>query len=164
MNEYPQTVLWIDPGGTTGFAWVEHTPDGYVFDFAQAVGTEAAARQAWKIINWDREEFDRSDPARVWVGWEQYIVTAGGGRSGNPAPALEVIGALKWLCYNAGARVLPAVPASHRAVMTTDALKAAGWYRPGVPHAMDAARHLGAWVLREQQRIRMDERSLQRRR
>jgi hypothetical protein len=163
MNEYPQTVLWIDPGGTTGFAWATHTWDGYEFDCGQRTGTESAATFVNSLLSAHTGNVNDVF-GTVWVGWEQYIVTSGGGRSGNPAPALEVIGAVKWLCYNAGARVLPAVPASHRAVMTTDALKAAGWYRPGVPHAMDAARHLGAWVLREQQRIRMDERSLQRRR
>lgn len=162
MDEYPQVVLWLDPGGTTGLAWIEYTPQGYTFDCAQAVGTEAAAEVIHRLISCNRSPSGglwwpktTEERHQVWVGWEQYIVTAGGGRSGNPTPSLEVIGATKWICHDAGSRVLPPVPASYRIAATPELLKAIGWWRPGQPHAMDAARHLAAWLMREKQARRM---------
>ncbi len=154
--ELPQCVLWADPGGTTGLAWIDLTADGYAFRCKQASGTEEAAYLVDGILNYGPDGYrDRPTNGSVWVGWEQYIVTSGGGRAGNPAPSLEVIGAMKWLCRESGARVLPAAPASHRIVASPALLKSIGWWRPGMPHAMDAARHLCAWAMRERQSRRI---------
>lgn len=154
-DDFPQCVLWADPGLTTGLSWIELTESGYVFDCAQETGTEAAASRVDEILGYTPDGRGRANSRRVWVGWEQYIVTAGGGKSGNPAPSLEVIGAMKWLCHEAGARVLAPVPASHRIVASPALLKELGWWRPGMPHAQDAARHLVAWLLREKQARRI---------
>ncbi len=131
-GDHPESVLWLDPGGTTGWAMLDLTKDGtYLFECGQET------------------------PGDVWVGWEQYIVTSGGGKAGNPAPSLEAIGAVRYLCAKHRARVLPAVPSSHRVVASPALLKSLGWWRPGMPHAQDATRHLVAWLLRERKSRRI---------
>jgi len=138
----PRCCLWLDPGGTTGFSMVSLTPSGYLFSASQVRGTELAAEQVNAVL-------ESHDTGTVHVGWERYLVASGGGKAGDPVPALEVIGAVKWLCHHYGAVVLPAVPASSRLVASVPLLKELGWYTPGRMHANDATRHLVAWLLRE---------------
>lgn len=83
------------------------------------------------------------------IGYEQYIVTPGGGRTGTAGPPLKVIGMIEWIGYLYGCQMLKPVPSAMRTVATVDMLKRLGWYRPNQDHAMQAARHLLAWMIRE---------------
>lgn len=83
------------------------------------------------------------------IGYEQYIVTSGGGRTGTAGPPLKVIGMIEWIGYLNGCQMLKSVPSAMRTVVTVDMLKRLGWYKPGMDHAMQATRHLVAWMIRE---------------
>ena len=154
-GDHPESVLWLDPGGTTGWAMLDLTKDGtYLFECGQETGTVDTGVFVDEVLEY-RCDKRRHGPGDVWVGWEQYIVTSGGGKAGNPAPSLEAIGAVRYLCAKHRARVLPAVPSSHRVVASPALLKSLGWWRPGMPHAQDATRHLVAWLLRERKSRRI---------
>jgi hypothetical protein len=85
----------------------------------------------------------------LWVGWELYIVTQGGGKVGTPKYSLETIGMLKWICHSHDVTVLKAMPSASRKLGDEVKLKRLGWRKPGKVHANDAAMHLLAWHLRE---------------
>lgn len=128
-------TIWFDPGLTTGIAWYTEGEFGSTqLDF---VGTgrwlEGRLRHA---------------PFSTAVGWEQYIVTAGGGKTGTPGPSLETIGMIRWLCTWHRCAILPAQPASARKLGDDSKLKRIGWWNPGHRHANDAANHLLADMLR----------------
>lgn len=133
----PTLVAWYDPGLTTG--WATFGSD-HIFESGQApfenIGTQ--------LTTW-AEALGR----HLWVGWELYNVTQGGGKSGTPKYSLETIGMLKWICHANDVTVLKAVPSSNRKLGDELKLKKLGWRKPGKVHANDAASHLLAYHLRE---------------
>lgn len=137
MNELPNLVVWLDPGLTTGWAEL-------------GLGTKFRCGQGSQM-----EVGETLDAAAALfmgdmaIGYEQYIVTPGGGRTGTAGPPLKVIGMIEWIGYLNGCQMLKPVTSAMRTVTTPDMLKRLGWYRPGMDHAMQAARHLLAWLLRE---------------
>lgn len=133
----PLLVMWFDPGLTTGWASLHH--DGF---FTSGQGTfEEVGDQLTASA-------DVYGPS-LWVGWELYNVTQGGGSAGTPKYSLETIGMLKWICREHGVTVLKAVPSSNRKLGDELKLKRLGWREPGMRHANDAASHLLAFMLRE---------------
>lgn len=133
----PLRVMWFDPGLTTGWAVMSH--DGW-FDSGQA-----AFHDVGELLAGDAEVYGAS----LWVGWELYNVTAGGGKAGTPKYSLETIGMLKWICHCFNATMLKPMPSSARKLGDELKLKRLGWRKPGQVHANDAAMHLLAWTLRE---------------
>lgn len=138
MNELPRMVTWLDPGLTTG--WATLCNNGRTFESGQAQMVDVGGYLEGSASLY------MGDMA---IGWEQYIVTPGGGRGGTAGPPLEVIGMAKWIGYWHSCQMLKPVPSAMRTVATADMLKRLGWYRPGRDHAMQAARHLLAWLIRE---------------
>lgn len=137
MIELPNLVTWLDPGLNTGWAtlalWNKfESGQGSMTETGEYLDTAAT------VFGGD-----------MWIGYEQYIVTPGGGRTGNAAPPLKVIGMVEWICYLNGCHLLKPVPSAMRTVASVDMLKKLGWYRPGMDHANQAARHLLAWLMRE---------------
>lgn len=134
VSEYH--TVWFDPGLTTGIAWCDITGEfsSTQLDF---IGTG----------RWLEGHLRNRAPS-IAVGWEQYIVTSGGGRSGTPGPSLETIGMIRWLCNWHRVKVLPPQPASARKLGDDGKLKRIGWWNPGHRHANDAANHLLADCLR----------------
>lgn len=130
-------VMWFDPGLATGWASLEL---GQVFSSGQSRFEDIGSMlTAWA----------QSLGPALWVGWELYNVTQGGGKAGTPKYSLETIGMLRWICHAHDVTVLKAVPSSNRKLGDEIKLKKLGWRRPGLVHANDAAMHLLAWHLRE---------------
>ena len=137
VTELPQMVWWLDPGKTTGWACL-------------GLGTKFRCGQG--TMEEVGEELDTAAAlflSDMSIGYEQYIVTPGGGVTGSAEPPLKTIGMIEWICYLNGCHLLKPVPSAMRKVVTVDMLKRLGWYVPGQDHAMQAARHLLAWTLRE---------------
>lgn len=130
-------MIWLDPGKVTGWAALERFTE---FSSGQATfGEIDDLVNAWCFLS--RE--------RLWLGWERYIVTQGGGRTGTAEYSLEVIGAVKSACRRNNVTVLPAMPSSSRKLGDDLKLQRLGWRKPNARHANDAANHLLAWLLRE---------------
>jgi hypothetical protein len=128
-------VLWLDPGSTTGWAraW-----DGGGFESG-----EAWFQRAGEIV---RAHCRASRNARV--GWEQFNITPATYRLKGSSDAIEVIGAARWVAGDMNAVILPPAQRAARMTVTPAVLRRLGWYRPGLGHANDAARHLLAWMIR----------------
>lgn len=133
----PSLVMWFDPGLTTGWASLEISA---LFDSGQAPFEDIGVM----LTSWAE-----ALGSRLWVGWELYNVTQGGGKSGTPKYSLETIGMLKWICHSHDVTVLKAMPSASRKLGDELKLKRLGWRKPGQVHANDAAMHLLAWHLRE---------------
>jgi len=128
-------VLWLDPGRTTGWARLR---DSKGFESG-----EAWFQLAGEIV---RDHCRQSKKALV--GWEQFTITPATYRLKGSSEAIEVIGAARWIAADAGAEILPAAQRQARMTASSDTLRKLGWYRPGLGHANDAARHLLAWLTR----------------
>lgn len=137
-----EAVVWFDPGKTTGLAGLTN---GTAFESDQLL--DLAILETY-LDCW----FVHHGVDRMTIGWELYLTTSGGGKSGTPKWAHEAIGAIeqsiKALRRRWDVEVLAPQPASARRIITDRILKELGWYKPGMPHANDAARHLGAYFLR----------------
>jgi hypothetical protein len=129
--------MWYDPGLTTGWAYLEN---GQAFNSGQA---------AFEDIGGALTTWAESLGPSLWVGWELYNVTQGGGKAGTPKYSLETIGMLKWICHAHDVTVLKAMPSAARKLGDEVKLKRLGWRKPGKVHANDAASHLLAFLLRE---------------
>jgi hypothetical protein len=134
----PDVVLWFDPGLTTGCATYRYDLDVFYSwqDRFEDVGTTLSTLAC-------------DLGPRLWVGWELYNVTQGGGKTGTPKYSLETIGMLKWICHANDVTTLKPVPSASRKLGDELKLKRLGWRKPGMQHANDAASHLLAWSLRE---------------
>lgn len=138
MTRIPQGgVLFLDPGVMTGVARLY--PD-YSFWSGQMGVTDL----------WDwlpkTMALHHND---LLVGWEKFDITPMTYRLDGSKTAMEVIGAVRYMCHASGCDVAPESPRDARKIATNLILKALGWRAPGCVHADDAARHLFAWCLRE---------------
>jgi hypothetical protein len=82
----------------------------------------------------------------VTLGWEAYLSV--GARSQRSTYGLRVMGVAQWLAHAHGWTVVNEASPDARMVASMEALRRLGWYRKGQPHAMDAARHLLAYLVR----------------
>ena len=96
------------------------------------------------LVNDSEMAVDNTDEKglRIEIGWEKYIITPGGVRHGTPYWSLECIGVLRYLALKYSLTILPPQLSSMMTISTDARLKMIGWYKPGKPHANDAARHL----------------------
>lgn len=131
----PKALIWLDPGETTGYALLT---DRYEFACGQAVGLRPIG--LWL----DGALRTYGDGAHL--GWEAYRVL--GARSHESTVGLRVMGVAAWLAMEHGSRILQEVSSEMRTPASPAALKRLGWYEKGMPHAMDAARHLLAYLMR----------------
>lgn len=137
VDDSPAAVVWLDPGLLTGWAiWT----DDHQFTSGQ-LGFEDLGF----FLEADAEQLGPD----MAIGWEQYIVTQGGGKAGTPKHSLKVIGMVEWLCLRHGVNVLASQPSASRKLGGDLQLKRLGWYRAGKRHANDAASHLLSWLIRE---------------
>lgn len=137
MTHTPEFVIWLDPGLDTGWATLFH---GESFDSGEGILPEIG-----ELL----EDYAGVYGPNMAIGWEQYIVTPGGGRTGSAGPPIEVIGMARWLGYKYECEMLAPVPSAMRTSVSVTVLKKLNWHCPGMDHANQAARHLGAWMLRE---------------
>jgi hypothetical protein len=128
--------MWLDPGLTTGWALL-------------AAGMFSSGQEDFAHMGMLLEALAEQHGEKLAIGWEQYIVTPGGGVTGTANPPIETIGMAKWIAQWHECQVLKEVPSSFRIVAQPHMLKKLGWYKPGQDHANQATRHLMAWMLRE---------------
>ena len=119
-------VYGVDSGGTCGIAsWHE----GVLVDVVELEPMEALDYMAWDLTGSDH------------VACESFIPRPGV-RTWQP-DALEVIGALRYVCYRRGASFELQSPADAKRFSTNEKLKKLGWYHPTPGgHANDGLRHL----------------------
>ena len=134
-------ILSIDPGGTTGWAFVDEDHLDLVtagqakqFEFCQMA--EAHAIGVHKT------------PADVIV-IESYTVTPATIKLTREYAALEIIGTCRYLAEAHGRKFKLQTPAAAKRFMTPERLRNLGWWRPGEDHARDALRHLGLYLAEE---------------
>lgn len=135
---FPKCVTWLDPGLTTG--WATLVNGGKDFESGQGLFKDVGEYLQGNASLYVQD---------MAIGYEKYIVTPGGARIGTAEPPLKVIGMAEFIGYWNACEMLPSVPSSMRLVASVQMLKKLGWYRHGLDHANQAARHMLAWMMRE---------------
>ena len=126
-------ILAIDPGGTTGIAYLAH--DGQF-------GTGQLANGFDGFADWMTEQYWEAFDAIVI---ENFIPRPGA--KSQQLDALHIIGAVKFMCRKHGVPLIIQSPANAKSFSTNDKLTAAGWYTVGEDHGRDAARHLLVFLI-----------------
>lgn len=133
-------ILACDPGDRTGIA-VCNTENDYAFN------------------SWEEDDIDRMleniyidvvSASYDLVIIENFIIHSDTAKKKKPQRwPLEMIGAIRWICYSRGQPFIIQTP-SQKDWMDDDKLKRLGWYRGSANsyagHADDAARHLGVYL------------------
>jgi len=130
------TVMWLDPGMTTGLATYGFFSDTF---YSCQLKFHDLGEYLDVQCNWLGED--------LHLGWELYLNTPGS--FGKPDLALEPIGVARYLAVKHGCVLLQPQPSSARKLGSDDKLKRLGWYKPGQRHANDASNHLLSYLLRE---------------
>lgn len=129
MNEVKPFVVWLDPGLTTG---------GASYDLQDSTFT------SWQSGPDDLvqhlQELEKTCAGRMQIGWEMYLA-AGGPQHGTSKHSQEAIGRVRAFALAYGVEVLKPHTSSARKLGSTVFLRRLGWYKPGSPHANDAAMH-----------------------
>lgn len=126
-------VLAIDPGQTVGVATYT---DGGIRDGGEVSFTDFLHWAEKTIHEWDVivcEEFritPRTIPAASTARWP-----------------LDVIGCVRWWCESRDTTLVMQSASTAKTFATNDKLKKAGLYRRGLPHGMDATRHLVVYLV-----------------
>lgn len=133
-------VIGVDPGGTTGLAAVEYTPEqGY--RLLAHVGAPLEPGQIGYVLDcWTREFASPAGP--WWIAAEQFVVSRRAGRSSTAAAgerARSILGALEAAFPG---RVKLRNASVMKAWATDDRIRRAGlWPAQGRPHTRDAVGH-----------------------
>jgi hypothetical protein len=123
-------VMWMDPGGDSGLAWLWDT------------GTRFHADE-FRLPQLVYQIEDTCSRYRRYaaVGWERYFPIPGKPQT-NAADAIEPIGVLKSAAIRYGCTILkPAEPRTPDA-SEHQQLEAIGWWVPGKDDAQSAAGHM----------------------
>lgn len=131
--------MFFDPGVMTGYAWL--SPDDVMLSWQ---GNFADACEKARVM------CEQHGPGLI-VCWEKFDITPATYRMRGADAALEVIGAVRYIAMRNACQVLPPAPRAARKAIPRDALRNLGWHAPGKIHANDAAAHLLAWLIRNQQ-------------
>lgn len=133
----PTFIAWLDPGEVTGLAWADLVADRFG---SGQYGEDELVHLVDSLV--------ATHHGRIAIGWELYLQTP---RSkGIATYSLRAIARVRALCRDKGVPILKGQPSSARAFRSTVAfLRRLGWYRPGMPHANDAAAHLFRYLLKQ---------------
>jgi len=141
-------LLTVDPGGTTGFAWVNDAEDELV-----PIAEQLPPQQflVWADMLADLWGEDLTIVVeRFTITNRTLKVTRAGSYD-----AIEVIGTLRYFSKRSCHRDIELQqPADVMRLFTDDWLRARGWFARGMPHANDALRHC-AYRLAKAGRIRV---------
>lgn len=131
-------VVAVDPGGTTGLATYREGGLPFVSD-----GSVFASSQVDRRLDVpDALAAMALHGCPMVVVVERFIINAATARKSAQPDALLVCGALEYMSHRNGWTFILQKPADAKTFSTDDKLKSLGWYRPGMGHANDAARHL----------------------
>jgi len=126
-------VIAVDPGKTSGVA----TWDGEKFD-SMELDVSSFFDDVHTMIH---QAVGRGDTVRLVS--ESFIITVHTAKNTQATWSLELIGVLKFFAH--AYKLEPLVlqqPSTGKAFGTDAKLRHMGWYRKGMGHANDAARHL----------------------
>ena len=130
-------IEWLDPGKTTGAAFLDMETGWFS---AGQYDSDELSRHLFAMST--------TYGSRLRLGYEQYLA-AGGPHKGTSKHSQGAIGVIESQARQYEITLLRPVPSSSRLVASPAFLRRIGWYKPGKPHANDAARHLFAHMLRE---------------
>jgi hypothetical protein len=134
-------VIFFDPGKLTGWA---RLTDGSVFSSGEGEFLATGWKAQACCNNWD----DKNDKSASLIGWEQFSIMPQTWMMKGSQYAIEVIGMLRFIAEDTGAVILPSISRQRKNNVSSELLKAFGWYRPGHGgHANDAARLLVSWLM-----------------
>jgi len=125
----PEFQLAVDPGGTTGLAWIVEG----IFDSGQLTGGRTAFAEYFK---WAME----MHPSIVIC--EDFIISNQTARKTPQPDPWRILGYLELWCLTTETPFKSFTPSEAKGFSTDAKLKHLGWYKKGKPHANDAARHL----------------------
>lgn len=128
-------AIGIDPGKTTGFAVFRSG----LFTSQQIHPAEVTAF----IYPWTDDLLRQS-----FIFMERFMVGQNTAKHSAQRDAEEIIGAVKDVCKTRSNVVIELQSAADAKRIGNDKLKRLEWYRPGLPHANDAARHVLSGLLR----------------
>lgn len=135
MPAPPSVVLWIDPGGMTGFAalefgrfWCDEFEWGKACDRLTSIASHYRAA--------------------LYLGWEKFTILPSTHKLTPQPEAYEFPGVIKYVARAYGCALLPPAAPSERLVVKPDMLRRIGWWLPGKNDAQSASQHLYAWLLR----------------
>lgn len=137
-------VLCIDPGKTTGLAWMRQQGGEIFLDSS----VEASPEEIIDLIRPTLKDWkplaEGQPPLRLVI--EKFTINAQTAQKSQEAAwALETIGAVKQAARDAGyplAAICYQMPSEAKSSFTNEKLKKIGlWHRGGGGHALDAIRH-----------------------
>jgi len=133
-------VIGVDPGGTTGLAAVEYTPERGYRLVAHLGAPLEPGEIGYVLDQWIKKFASPAGP--WWISAERFVVSRRAGRSTTAAAgqrARDILGALEAAFPR---RIKLANAAAAKGWAADARLKAAGlWPVQGHPHTTDAARH-----------------------
>jgi hypothetical protein len=132
----PQHLLWIDPGGMTGFACLY---SGY-FSAHECEFHEACRQLEVQCREWG---------PLLHIGYEKFTIMASTHKLSPQPEAYEFPGVIKFLARRYQCRLLPPAMPAERNLASAAELKTLGWWVPGLDDAQSASLHLLAWLKRE---------------
>ena len=128
-------VVAVDPGVTTGLAWVTGRDDR---SFHSIQVTEH------EMYHW----FDTNSASIKHVQCEAFTINAATIRKTVVYDSLYLIGYLRYCSHRDGWALAFTKPADVMSSFPDVALKRASMHTPGLGHANDAARHLAHYMVR----------------
>ena len=132
----PPVLMWIDPGGMTGFAWMFRGVFG-----AHEVAWDEACRQLEVACESWREQ--------LHIGYERFTILPSTYKLSPQPEAYEFPGVIRHLARKNRCVLLDPAQPSDRNASTPAELKALGWWTPGMDDAQSASLHLLSWLKRE---------------
>jgi hypothetical protein len=128
-------VIWEDPGGMTGLAWLLH---GHDFSCDEYSFLEACEQV---------EQYCRYYQGSLAIGWETYHIRTHLPQT-HAHTALEMIGATRYLATKYRCHILPHAEPHKPTTEDKRLLKAVGWWVPGKDDAQSAACHMLKYLMR----------------
>lgn len=133
--------LAIDPGGTTGFAWLVEDEGGFAFGGGQVEGRYEAERFVREAsMGWPMGLAGMGHELTVII--ERWDVRANTHQLTNQDDPRYIIGWVDGWCHHEGIPYHEQKPAQAKRFADDLKLQRLDWYLPGRDHARDAARHL----------------------
>ena len=125
-------ILAIDPGGTTGLAWLSLSGE---FGASEIPGDAAGFFSWWGV----------EGPVGVSHVVVESFIPRPGARS-MQLGAIHIIGFLMGWCQAHGVPLTVQSPGKAKSFSTDGKLKSLGLWSRGLGHAVDATRHLVVWM------------------
>lgn len=119
-------LMAFDPGVTTGVAWLKDGEFGSI---------ELNETNLYMLVDAKCEEIEHGQI-------EKFVITQATTKKVVVYDSLYIIGYLRYAAWRCGFPIDFTKPADVMAPFPDVALKRAGWHKPGMGHANDAARHL----------------------